>query len=283
MTKIAVVIPSWDLPRALKTVSNLKEYSKGCEAEIKYAVSFYAVQGLYEADERVEGYEDVLHLATGIPLGVVASMRDGVAPFLSGVWFQPDIIVFCHDDIEVYEDWASPLITAFGLNGQGRIPLNIGLIGFHGAKGLGSEDIYRTSYRLEQLARFNPMSNMVDAESHGKRVTLFTEVATVDGFFMAFSAQAYKDVGGWDDCLRDGIPFHMYDSWAAMRIRELGYQTYMAPVSCKHYGGQTEVGMVEEFNKWAIRNGFKDGNDVHVQGHANFYKRFRGQLPVRIR
>jgi hypothetical protein len=74
----------------------------------------------------------------------------------------------------------------------------------------------------------------------------------------------------------------MYDHWMAMALREQGWKTYLAPVSCKHYGGGTEVKKSEEYEIWAKEQGFRDASEVHSTGHAAFYERFRGQLPIRI-
>jgi hypothetical protein len=124
---------------------------------------------------------------------------------------------------------------------------------------------------------------MTDAEVHGRRLTTTTEVATIDGFFMAFKYDAYKAIGGWEECLRDRIIFHMYDSWAAMKCARYGYRTMMAPTSCTHAGGQTEVGMSEKYLVWCRNQGYKDGDDLHKDMHRIFYDLFRGELPVRIK
>jgi GT2 family glycosyltransferase len=246
---ISVIIPSWSNSRATAVIQNLRKN------DTQQAAQRYRPVGTNRLLER---------------WGPVEAMARGAKDLTT------DILVFCHDDIEVYEDWAMAITTIFDY-----VP-GCGLVGFHGAKGLGSEDIYRTRYQLSQLARYNPMSNMVDAEQHGKYVTIPVEVATIDGFFMAVRRETYEAVGGWEACLRDKIVFHMYDSWMAMAAREHGYRTFMAPVNCRHQGGATEVGMTAEYEKWAIENGFKDGTDVHTQGHLAFYERFRGQLPIRI-
>src|SRR3954469_2520195 len=211
MMRMGVVIPSWSPVRANKVVNNLVKY------DTQNLVVSYKLAGTNRSADR---------------WGPVRAMAEGAAALEgSGA----DILVFCHDDIEVYEDWSLMVSTIF------EAREDAGLVGFHGAKGLGSEDIYRTRYQLNQLARYNPMSNMVDAEQHGKRVTLPCEVSTVDGFFMAVRAKAYYEVGGWEACLKDNIVFHMYDSWMAMAVREQGYRTYLAPVNCRHSGGSTEV------------------------------------------
>lgn len=253
MMRLGVVIPSWSTERAEKAVNNLVKH------DTQNLVVSYKVSGANRLEHR---------------WGPVEAMAKG-ATALEGSG--ADILVFCHDDIEVYEDWAIPVATIF------EVQPSVGVVGFHGAKGLGSEDIYRTRYQLNQLARYNPMSNMIDAEQHGKRVTLPCEVATIDGFFIAVRAKTYYEVGGWEACLADNIPYHMYDSWMVMAAREQGYSTFIAPVNCRHSGGATEVGMAGEYEKWAKENGFKDGSEIHTKGHSAFYERFRGQLPIRVR
>ncbi len=200
--------------------------------------------------------------------GAVESMAKG-AEKATG-----DILIFCHDDVEIYENWTEYLDILFTARP------NIGLVGLHGATGLGTDDIYRVPYALQSLARIGPLSNMVDAEAHGKRTAIPQKVATVDGFFMAIRAEAYREIDGWEACLADGIPYHMYDHWMAMALRELNYETWLAPISCRHFGGGTEVKQSEKYETWAKENGFRDASEVHPRGHLAFYERFRGQLPV---
>jgi len=248
--KFGIVIPSWNKERAQNTLTSLAKYDN-----LK-AVNQVIVSGANRVEKR---------------WGAVESMARGAEKVTNS-----DILVFGHDDMEVYENWTEYLDILF------TAKPDIGLIGLHGAKGLGSDDIYRTRYGLTQLARIDPISNMVDAESHGRRGTVPQEVVTVDGFFMAVRVTAYREVGGWEACLADGIPYHMYDHWMAMALREKGYKTYLAPISCKHNGGGTEVGMSDAYEIWAKEQGFREASEVHSKGHVAFYERFRGQLPVRV-
>lgn len=250
--KFGLIIPSWNEERALKTAENLAKGS---------SLSLVIISGAKRTEQR---------------WGAVKSMAQGARKLLIKVP-DTDILVFTHDDVEIYEPWTEYLDLLFTARPS------IGLIGLHGSTGLGSEDIYRTRYELQQLARFDPASNMVNAEEHGRRITVPTKVATIDGFFMAVRTSAYLEIGGWEACLKDGIPYHMYDHWMAMVLREHEYSTYLAPVSCRHFGGGTEVGMADKYEEWAKENGFNDGSDVHTQGHIAFYQRFRGQLPIRVR
>lgn len=248
--KFALVIPSWNKEAAERTANNLIKFDN------VGALNQVIISGASRTEQR---------------WGAVQSMAKG-----AGNVKDADILVFTHDDMEVYEPWTEYLEIIFTAKPE------VGLIGLHGATGLGSEDIYRTRYQLQQLARFDPASNLTDAEAHGRRCTVPIELATVDGFFMAVRKSAYGLVGGWEACLEDNILYHMYDHWMAMVLREKGYKTYLAPVSCKHFGGGTEVKMSENYERWAQENGFNGISDVHTKGHEAFYDRFRGQLPVRI-
>lgn len=250
----ALIIPSWNKDAAIKTAENLVKYSP-CYSGTN-TINQIVISG---ADRQINRW------------GAVESMAKGAQAVKDS-----DVLAFAHDDMEVYEPWTEYLEVLFTAKPE------IGLIGFFGAKGLGSEDIYRTRYELQQLARYYPTSNVVDAEAHGTRCTVPTQVATVDGFFMAVRKTAYDEIGGWEACLQDNIPYHMYDHWMAMVLREKGYKTYLAPVSCKHFGGGTEVKMSEEYETWAKENGFESASAVHTEGHLAFYERFRGQLPVRV-
>lgn len=271
MTKIVVIIPSWNCEAALETIGSLESCAKLSQSpnvEIEYVIS----GGPWPDHNQLKlSNNRTIFLSAGSKLfGPVKNMCEG---YKYGQGEEADILVFCHDDVRVHGDWVTPLLMFWG---------EIGLIGLHGAKGLGTHEIYRTPYKLNQLARIAPFSNMVNAELHGARIDTWEQAATIDGFFMAFTQRSYLAMGGWEACLADGIVFHMYDSWAAMRMKELGYDVYVAPVSVEHFGGRTEIGMNEQYQAWCKEQGFKDGTDLHECMHEIFYERFRGKLPVRV-
>lgn len=275
MTKIVVIIPSWNCEAALETIESLENCAKLSQSpnvEINYVIS-----GDPPTSDQLSQLPHTISVifvsSEDKLLGPVKNMRNG---YVFGNKGNADIVVFCHDDVRMHEDWVTPLGYWY------RDSQKVGLVGLHGAKGLGTHEIYRTPYKLNQLARIAPFSNMVNAELHGARIDNWEQAATVDGFFMAFTQESYKAMGGWEGCLADGIVFHMYDSWAAMRMKELGYNVYVAPVSVEHFGGRTEVGMNEQYQVWCKDQGFKDGTDLHEQMHKIFYERFRGKLPVRV-
>jgi hypothetical protein len=274
VTKITIVIPTWQPLKAVQVVNNIFSTIAPTKNSLELSLECVIV-GSWPRDSvfQVPIGTSAFNVWPKIT-GPVLNMQRGC----STRFRTSDIIIFCHDDIEFHQEdnWGQLLVDAF------NIAPKAGLIGLHGATGLGTEDIYRSKYRLPQLARINPISNMVEAEAHGTRVTATTRVATVDGFFMAFTAKAYEAMGQWQSCLDDGIIFHMYDSWAAMRLMELGYDTYMLPLYVHHRGGGTEVGMAQQYEDWCKSEGFKDGTDLHQQMHVRFYDRFRGKLPVRI-
>ena len=56
----------------------------------------------------------------------------------------------------------------------------VAVASFCGALGHGTDDIYNGPYDYRQLARQDFISNMKDAERHGKRVLSPCDVAVVD-------------------------------------------------------------------------------------------------------
>src|SRR5262249_58944005 len=84
------------------------------------------------------------------------------------------IIAFLHSDCEIHEKgWDERVLSEFDDS-------QVGLVGFGGGLIHGTPDIYRTPYRLGQLARGAYLSNTDDAESHGRRFTGSCDVAVLD-------------------------------------------------------------------------------------------------------
>jgi glycosyltransferase involved in cell wall biosynthesis len=113
----------------------------------------------------------------------------GVRPALNEIWknTEADIIVYTHNDVDFFEDgWDEKVRKAFD-----EID-NVGIVGAYGAKGLGSQDIYKTDYKMSQLARSVCVSDCpMDMEVHGFRnlENSYENVAVFDGFFMAIKKE----------------------------------------------------------------------------------------------
>lgn len=232
--------------------------------------------------------------------GVVPAFAHGVHKALHD---GADVIACFHDDLEIHRHthtaWDQMIEDVLIKEPQ------VGLLGFGGAKGLADDDIYQTPYRPMQLVRKDFISNMRDAEAHGRRVTTVEQVACLDGFSQIgrreFWQGYYRDGHGavchhenlFQELQGLGVMHHAYDSALGAYAALGGWETYFLPVPVHHYGGRTAVGD-PRYHEWA------DGVTAHArelkdfsgrgdqyfweQSHKAVYDRFKdtGVLPLRI-
>lgn len=182
---------------------------------------------------------------------------------------------FFHDDIEIHDqDWVERVENFFAAQPR------CGMVGFGGAAGLGTADIYKHPYDLHQMARLDFMSNMVDAEQHGRRITEPEQGVVLDGFAQIIRKTAYEEVGGWETILKMEITFHMYDAAMACLLARKGWEVWVLPVSCTHHGGRTST--TPEYDAWLRKQGVHGDSEVHQKAHRIVYKEFRDVLPLRV-
>lgn len=180
------------------------------------------------------------------------------------------IIAFLHSDCEILEQgWDERVLREFD-------DPEVGLVGFGGGLQHGSDDIYKTPYQLQQLARFGYLSNTTDAESHGTRFTSSCDVAVLDGFCLVVRRGLLDRVGGWPV---KSLPFHSYDYWAAITAHKLVYRVRMVGVGACHHGGTTST--TPEYQDWCQRVLGKTDAQVHEESHKFIYDYGRGYLPWR--
>lgn len=216
-------------------------------------------------------------------LGTVPAFREGVDLVLRD---EPtvEIIACLHDDLEIIEDgWDDQVRDLF------RHHPEVGLLGFGGAIGLGSDALYQTPYDPMQLARVGFRSNLVDAESHGARSLLPERVACLDGFsqigrrafWQGLNPAGQTHVPPWDYLQLEGFVHHFYDGALGCLARRLGWAVYYVPVACHHQGGQTAVGD-PGYQRWAA--GQIEGGDhaFWERAHRIGYDCFRDVLPLRV-
>lgn len=287
--EIAVVIPSWDAARAGELIWQLARRERRQRAE-------YIVVGCAEPDGLHKNLRALSRwIVPDTKLSPVEAMAQAGRLLLAeatGHSGDSNIFLFLHDDVLPTSEkpgWDSTLIDHFETNPR------CGLAGFGGALGFATDDIYKMPYSRNQLARLGFLSNMREAEKHGKRVTKPVRVAALDGFALATSREFYTRGGmiereaghavvrgAWDACLRDGIQFHMYDAWLSCRAAELGFETWMLPVECHHAGGQTSVTRQAEYAEVVKRLGYASPEDLYERGHTRVYERFHRILPIRV-
>jgi len=197
----------------------------------------------------------------------------GVRPALNEIWknTEADIIVYTHNDVDFFENgWDEKVRKAFD-----EID-NVGIVGAYGAKGLGSQDIYKTDYKMSQLARSVCVSDCpMDMEVHGFRnlENSYENVAVFDGFFMAIKKELLDKTGGFSDILPT---HHNYDNLICIESLKLGYENIVIPLGIQHRGGMTDVSQ-----DWTKGLG-KTKQEVHAESHPPLYEHLRGVLPVYI-
>ncbi len=199
----------------------------------------------------------------------ITSGRHGMLPAFQhgfGATGEFEIIAFFHDDLlTLNPDWKERVLAEF------EDP-KVGLVGFGGGLGWGDLAIYQKPYAYQQLARTDFLSNMVDAENHGRRFTGSCDVAVLDGFALIFRRTFLEQMGGWQ--LDPSISYIGYDYAACLAAHKLGWKIRLAGVPVQHLGGRTFValGIGKDPKHW----------QQYLDAHATIYEQGRGILPVRV-
>lgn len=229
---------------------------------------------------------EILGVVPAFAIGVQHALEDGCG-----------LICCFHDDLLIEEaGWDAQVCSLF------KDP-RIGLAGFGGGVGLADEDIYHAHYNPMQLARKDFVSNMRDAEVHGRRRTTPMRISCLDGFSQIGRRQFW--MGLWQNpILHDrqapppnlfaimqewGIVHHAYDSALGAFAARLGWETWLLPIACHHFGGLTAVAD-PRYAKWANEQrppGDPDrvissgDQQFWVEAHKIVYEQFRDVLPLR--
>lgn len=225
---------------------------------------------LWESWDKLRRGNYVLHhVINKEPVGVVPAFAVGVREAAAD---GADLIACFHDDLEILrEGWDQEITYHFE-----RTP-KCGLACFSGAEGLGAEDIYRSAYSPYQLARQGFFSNMVDAESHGRREGYKRRSAGGDGFSQIGRTEFF--VQAWNTLESAGIKHHLYDTILGALAWQAGWECWYLPISCRHAGGMTAVGSAA-YQEWAKNFGGDQG--IWDTSHKIGYELLRNVLPIRV-
>jgi hypothetical protein len=184
-----------------------------------------------------------------------------------------DILMFAHDDLICREqNWDLRVMKEF------EDP-SVGVLGFGGALRHGHPDLYKTPYKLQNLARYNYRSNVDDAEVHGERFTGSCEAAVIDGFAIIVRRELLDKCGGWQP--DKWPPHHLYDYRICCEAHRYKYQVRVVGIRCHHRGGGTAVSSA--YHEWCKTT--KWGSDVamHQAGHRLIYDEFHDVLPYEVK
>jgi len=183
-----------------------------------------------------------------------------------------EIIAMLHNDLLVKDKgWDTQLIDFYE-----NTP-NAGLVGFAGAKGLGSADIYSTPYVLVQLARNTVYTSLHDWQNHGMQCVEPTKILVLDGLTICAKKEDLVRLGGFDE----QYVHHMYDNDISLTFAYAGLDNYVIPVLCEHLNGQTAN--FATYNEWVKKTHTEDADSgIHRISHQLFYDKWIGKLPARV-
>lgn len=201
----------------------------------------------------------------------------GVLKALNQAWQvakdSSDYIFYTHNDVMIYEDgWDTKLERI--LEEQAKLSKDLGHLAkvgvatFYGAKGIGTSDIYKSPYIMQQMIRLENVSNCTRMDAnHGYRPIRgeVEDVAVADGFSLIVSVELLNRIGGFD---RTFPVHHMYDNDICLESLDKGFRNIVIPMDAQHLGGRTDVG-----ENWAEPFG-KTKQQVHQEAHPIFYEKW---------
>lgn len=217
--------------------------------------------------------ENVRDWLVGLREGDLVIRNDeniGVLPALNQAWRVlkniTDYIFYTHNDVLIHEKgWDDKLVRILSEEE------NVGVAGFYGAKGIGTNDIYKSPYIMQQLIRLQNVSNChrMNAAIHGFRPIRNNketeDVAVMDGFSLIVSVALLNKLGGFD---RNFPIHHMYDNQICMDSANQGFRNIVISMDAEHLGGRTDVG-----EDWASPFG-KTKSQIHEEAHPIFYEKW---------
>ena len=184
---------------------------------------------------------------------------------------QREILCYLHTDVTIHErGWDRRLAQEFS-------DPKVAIVGMGGALGIGTPDLYRKPYRIEQLARQQYFSNQSDWQIHGQREEDSRDVAVVDGFCMAIRRSFLDQIGGWKWF---PFAFHMYDVAMCLQAIRHGWKVRMVGVNVTHHGGGAST--TPEYKRWCEEHGTTLERE-HYEPHRWVYDQFGDCLPWRVR
>lgn len=178
--------------------------------------------------------------------------------------FPEAMIAYIHDDVIIHErGWDARIMREF------EDP-QVGIVGFAGAPGLGHPQMYApgVQYHHQLLGRVGFMSNLRNAEIHGRRFNGERDVAVLDGLGIIVRREVLERAGGWP--LGTPIGYFMYDAWICCMARRLGYKVRLVGIDCDHLGGRS-TGLNPKVTA-----------DEYEPAHRYIYDEFRDVLPAMV-
>ena len=183
-----------------------------------------------------------------------------------------DVLMYIHDDVTIHErNWRSRVLAQF------ETRPDCVCVGFGGAPQLAHDDLYKTRYRIQNMARQGYMSNQTDWHVHGVQEKGDKRVAVVDAFLMAVRTDFLRGLGGWPV---GRLTHHCLDLWIACQAARHKKEVWMCGVSCTHHGGGSST--KPTYGKAAWLQGGSLETD-HSLPHRWLYSEFTDVLPIKVK
>jgi hypothetical protein len=201
--------------------------------------------------------------------GVVPAFGEGVARAAAD---GASAILCLHSDVLIEEPhWDLHLRTALGRG--------VRYAGFAGATGLGAPHIYQSRYDPHQLARRDFVSNLREAEQHGRRGTSPERCVVFDELSLFGTTDWFAPA--WATMAASGVVHHCYGAFLAILAQKAGAQPgWMLPVRCHHYGGREAVAL-PAYQDWSRTLHPLGDEQFWIDAHQIVYHEGRGVLPLR--
>ncbi len=181
-----------------------------------------------------------------------------------------DIVILAHSDLTLHEPgWDKRVLQEF------TDPQCV-LVGLGGALGLGSPDLYKIPYRIQDLGRRGYLSNQTDWQTHGGLESGARGVAVVEAFFMALRREWFQAQGGFP---LDHLTFHCLDLYLGCLAARDKKKVRMVGIECTHFGGGMSVGDSYKDARW-LQGGTREKD--HQLPHRFLYDEFPDVLPLEV-
>lgn len=205
-------------------------------------------------------------------IGLTKALNAGYRFICENQALSCDYIFFSHNDVLMDEKgWDSKVGTFLAKDAP------IGVVGFGGARQIGMKELYRAPYHISQLRRRDFISNMREADVHGKRMTAaFEPIAVLDGFSLIVNMNLLQETGGFDE--KNYPIHHLYDIDICLEALRRWRMNYVLNIKCHHCGAVTSTNA--DYNTWSQPHGGDLG--IHAAAHLKFYEKWRGFIPLRV-
>jgi GT2 family glycosyltransferase len=242
MEKISVIVPCYN------KLGLTEDFVRLMNTTVDGPIEFVMIDNhsLDGTAEYLKGLGDpfVYHLNSE-NIGMVRAFNQGADSTDS------DMLVFMHNDVFLHlPEWPKVLRSLFSEM------KDAGVVGLYGAK------------RIRRDGSFMGRS-IEHAKAGGSSLREpCTEVAVLDGLFMAMTRTAYRAVGGFDE----EYSVHFYDKDISMRAKKAGYRNYVLNIPFTHRGAGTRSSV----------NAAED-NRLRESMKLLFLQKWHGALPCDVR